>query len=247
VKISRSDGTRVQSVSKYTTVSPIKAKPMAKNRPIRCPVCNEVMKSPQGLHGHLRFKHDIWDDELDRIFEQAQRNHMVSEAELEESRNGSTQDDDTSDSTGPQPSSTGGQKSLETMLARIEELREELSQYDRSQTFLGLFTVRRDEGPKEALQALDEMEMVVRERLGTGETDDDLRRKVVNTLDKMEGLVKCRRQRDAIEQKFSGGRAEQRVEKLDRREASIRKHVRQEWGVGTPLEDLPERDPVAAK
>lgn len=216
---------------------------MAKNAPIQCPVCNEVMKSPQGLHGHLRFKHDIWDEELDRVFEQAQKNHVVLESES----GGKGQSGDSSPTGSPQAPSLDVQESLETMLARIGGMREALKEHDRSSKLFGLVTIQRDEGPNEALEALDEMEMVVRERMGTGSTDEDLRRKVVNSLDEMEGLVECRRQREVIEEKFSGERAEQRIEKLDRREASIRKRVRQEWGVGMPLEDLPESDPVTNK
>jgi len=216
---------------------------MGKNAHIQCPICNSVMKSPQGLHGHLRFKHDIWDDELDRVFEQAQKNHVVAESE-ERQESESVTGGDSAPTEPPQAPSLDHKESLETMLSRIEGLREELETHDRSESFFGIIPVRRDEGPKEALEALDEMEMVVRERLGTGKADDGLRRRVDNSLDEMGSLVECRRQREAIQKKFSGERAEKRVQKLDRREASIRSHVRQEWDVGTPIEDLPDADPV---
>lgn len=217
---------------------------MGKDAAIRCPICNSVMKSPQGLHGHLRFKHDIWDDELDRVFEQAQKNHVVAESEVKDEDEPVPQGD-SSPTEPPQAPSLDRRESLETMLSRIEGLREELKKHDRSSFWPDW--IQRDEGPKEALEALDEIEMVVRERLGTGKADDGLRRKVVNSLDAMENLVECRRQREVMEDKFDGERAEQRIEKLDSREASIRSHVRQEWDVGTPIEDLPEADPVSSR
>jgi len=39
---------------------------------IRCPVCGDKFEQPQGLHGHLRFSHNLAGDELDEIYERAQ-------------------------------------------------------------------------------------------------------------------------------------------------------------------------------
>jgi hypothetical protein len=132
----------------------------------------------------------------------------------------------------------------DSRLERMESIRNGLDRLDRSTAF-GPFEISRDEGCQEAMEALDEIEMEVRERLGASDPDRELRRRVDESLDQMAALVRCREQREAISEKFSGERAEERVERLDRKEAEIRSHVREEWGVGKPKEQLSSDDPVS--
>lgn len=231
---------------------------------IRCPVCNDKFKQPQGLHGHLRFSHNIYGDELDEVYEKAQtEEYMEFEGEGEgetsapaDAGGGAAERGSPSD----EPESRGlpnwrnvedDEKAVseafdwESRLDRMQEIREQIESMDGS-IRLGPFSINQDEGCTEALEALDEIEMEVRERLGASDPDRELRRKVDESLDQMAGLVRCRRQRKAIEEKFSGDKADRRINRLDDKEAEIRAHVRNEWDVGKPTEDLSSSDPVAS-
>lgn len=233
---------------------------------IRCPVCGDTFKQPQGLHGHLRFSHNLYGDELDEVYEKAQSQEYVEfddeggagEADVQEQssssrrvpasgqNSGSTEKDRERGESGPvdDERAVSGAFDWDSRLERMESLRNGLDRLDRSNSFLGIETTR-DEGCREAMEALDEIEMEVRERLGASDPDRELRRRVDESLDEMAALVRCREQREAIDEKFSGGRAEKRIERLDKKEAEIRAHVRQEWNVGKPTEKLKSTDPVS--
>lgn len=228
---------------------------------IRCPVCGDDFSQPQGLHGHLRFSHELSGDELDEVYERAQQQDHFDfvEGEADDAEGvGSEQEPEEqpepeeSVQERPDPSteeSAGPSRGFdwERRLARMDEIREALKGLDQSTTwFPGTLDIQtgRDEGAAEAMEALDEIEMEVRERLGMSDSDEELRERVDESLDQMEGLVRCREQRKTIKEKFSGEKAEQRVNRLDRKEAEIRAHVRSEWGVGKSAEQLDVSDPV---
>lgn len=219
---------------------------------IRCPVCGDEFSQPQGLHGHLRFSHNLHGDELDEVYEKAQSQEYVefdeegepdveAEAEPEHKR-----EDRERGESGPvdDEEAVSGAFDWDSRLERMESLRNGLDRLDRSKSIFGIETTR-DEGCKEAMEALDEIEMEVRERLGASDPDRELRRQVDESLDQMAALVRCREQREAISERFSGERAEERVQRLDRKEAEIRAHVRREWNVGKPTEQLKSSDPVS--
>jgi hypothetical protein len=232
---------------------------------IRCPVCDDKFKQPQGLHGHLRFSHNIYGDELDEVYEKAQtEEYMEFEDEGEEGQTSAPADGEDSTTEGRSPSDEPESRTLPdwrnveddekavseafdwtSRLDRMQEIREQIEGMDES-VRLGPFNITRDEGCAEALEALDEIEMEVRERLGASDPDRELRQKVDESLDQMAGLVRCRRQRQAIEEKFSGDKADRRSNRLDEKEAEIRAHVRNEWGVGKPTDKLSSSDPVAS-
>jgi hypothetical protein len=138
----------------------------------------------------------------------------------------------------------------------MDEIRASLKRLDRSEDRWesegGIFgsTFGRkveDEGCREALKALDDIEMEVRERLGASDADPELRSRVDESLEQLEALVRCREQREAIAEKFSGQEgAQERIDRLDKREVEIRLHVRRQWDAGKPTEELDEEDPVAA-
>lgn len=130
-------------------------------------------------------------------------------------------------------------------LEHVEELREGIQSQSRSMHFLGV-VIQRDEGCEEAVEALDEIEMQVRERMASGEEDRELLRKVDQSLEAMERLIRCREQRDTIDERFKGEKARQRVAKLDRKEAEIRAEIRSAWEVGTAPDQLRDTDPVSA-
>jgi hypothetical protein len=232
---------------------------------IRCPVCGDTFKQPQGLHGHLRFSHNLHGDELDEIYEKAQSQEYmdfddeggrVGEKGQEqpysrpmpasEPQSGPTEQDRKRGESGPvdDEGAVSGAFDWDSRLERMASLRNGLDRLDRS-TSLGPFSISRDEGCQEAMEALDEIEMEVRERLGASDSDRELRSRVDESLDRMAALVRCREQREAIKEKFSGERAEQRIDRLDRKEAEIRAHVREEWNVGKPTEKLSSSDPVS--
>jgi hypothetical protein len=76
--------------------------------------------------------------------------------------------------------------------------------------------------------------------------DRSLQRQVDRTLDKINELVRCREQREALQEKFSDREGTPgRINRLDEKEKEIREHVRSLWNAGRPPEDLDAEDPVA--
>lgn len=247
---------------------------------IQCPVCGDRFEQPQGLHGHLRFSHNLYDDELDEVYERAQSPEYMEfeggKEDVDQESSGSA----TSIQEETEPDEEEGQSELEDLpgtrgeearakrriespvddeeavsevfdweerLNRMDNLRADLEDLDRSYDgWLGMGKIKdkTDEGCVEALEALDEIEMEVREKLGASEQDRELRRRVDQSLEKMKELVRCREQRQVIEERFEGEKAEKRIQRLDDREAKIRTHVRDEWDVGKPTENLDDVDPV---
>lgn len=235
---------------------------------IRCPVCGDDFSQPQGLHGHLRFSHELSGDELDEVYERAQQQDHFDFVEDEGSEDGgepseeeqpeSLSVDSGSSDRSPAQERRGSSSAFdwERRLDRMDEIRASLKRLDRSEDRWesegGIFgsTFGRkveDEGCREALKALDDIEMEVRERLGASDADPELRSRVDESLEQLEALVRCREQREAIAEKFSGQEgAQERIDRLDKREVEIRLHVRRQWDAGKPTEELDEEDPVAA-
>jgi len=230
---------------------------------VRCPLCGDTFDRPQALHGHLRFSHDLRDRELDEVYERAQSDEYIDFPEEDESGDeGEAEDLELTGSPGPPEADEEGSSEeegeavarafdWEARLGHMEELRSDLNSLDRSreptglESFFGKSGVR-DEGVHECLEALDEMEVEVRERLGMSTVDRNLQRQVDRTLDKINELVRCREQREALEQKFSDrAGTPDRVARLDDKEKEIREHVRGLWDAGKPPEDLDAEDPVA--
>lgn len=198
--------------------------------PVDCPICNAELGTPQALHGHLRFAHDIREDELEQVYAQAledQNRKRGEDGDQADLPLGAGASDNAPSEVSAETSSTDG--TPKTTLSRIEGLRGDLNSLDGFQA-------------STALQALDQIEMVVRERVGTGKADEALMRKVVDSLEWIANLVECRRQRTVIEQKFDGEKAKSRVERLEIREAEIRSHLRKAWDLELPAKDF-WRDP----
>ena len=78
---------------------------------------------------------------------------------------------------------------------------------------------------------LDEIETEFREKMDSDQ-GRELRKVVDKTLDQMDVFVRCRKHRREIKAKFSGEKADRRIQRLDDREAKIRSYVRKEWDVG---------------
>ncbi|MCS4187586.1 hypothetical protein GGP48_002289 [Salinibacter ruber] len=115
-------------------------------------------------------------------------------------------------------------------LTQMENLRDKLNDLDRSASFLpSIFG--RDEGCREAMVLLDEIETEFREKMDSDQ-GRELRKVVDKTLDQMDVFVRCRKHRREIKTKFSGEKADRRIQRLDDREAKIRSYVRKEWDVG---------------
>lgn len=213
---------------------------------LECPVCGDTFERPQALNGHMRFSHrDLDDDELEELYEEAKEKSYY----VEEQGQGEGQTQDVETRPAPEQTSTAGPSGQgasfdwEQRLERLEDLRSAVEDIDESFSPFGV-EIRRDEGCREALEALDEIEMEVRERLGASEKDPRLRKRIDESLEQIAGLVRAREQREAIEERFSGEKAERRVERLNNREAEIRKHIRDEWGAGKPIGELKDEDPV---
>lgn len=227
---------------------------------VRCPLCSDTFDRPQALHGHLRFSHDLRDKELDEVYEKAQsEDHFDFYDEDEEEDAG--EDAEELELTGsPSPSPTKDEEDGEAVArafdweARLEsmsELRENLDRLDQSreptslESFFGK-SGERDEGVQECLDALDEMEIEVRERLGMSTVDRELQRNVDRTLDKISQLVRCREQREALQERFSDREGTpDRIARLDEKEKEIRGHVRFLWDAGKPTEELDDEDPLS--
>ncbi|MCS3824575.1 hypothetical protein [Salinibacter ruber] len=232
---------------------------------IACPICEDKFKQPQGLHGHLRFSHQLQGDELNEVYERAQNEDHF---DFTEDEGEDESDEDGSGDLQDLPS-VGDEKAVaeafdwEARLDRMESLRKKLDRLDRSSGFwekdesgeansyMGLgsgvssfFRKTRDEGAHEVRDALDDIEMEVRERLGASEEDRQLRKLVDDSLDAMEAMVRCREQREAIKEKFSGDEAQKRVQRLDEKEVEIRAEIRELWDAGKPTEALDPSDPV---
>jgi hypothetical protein len=232
---------------------------------IQCPVCGDKFKQPQGLHGHLRFSHKLEGDELEEVYQRAQNEDHFDFTDDEEEAEKQVKEGETE---------TEGTKILdlpsvddeeavseafdwEARLDRMENLRGELDRLDRSTgafeyadesrsagVITGFFGRTRDEGVEEARDALNEIEMEVRERLGASEEDRQLRKRVDASLEWVDALVRCREQRETINERFDGEEADQRVERLDTKETDIRKRIRETWDAGKPTEALDQSDPV---
>lgn len=228
---------------------------------IACPICEDKFKQPQGLHGHLRFSHQLQGDELDEVYERAQTEEhfdFTDEDETEEAEDEGNESEEVPDLPPvDDEEAVAGAFDWEARLDRMEGLREDLNRLERSSgwfdsdyrkpTFLkavGIVQGQQDEGVREAKDALDEIEMEVRERLGASEEDRQLRKRVDDSLNAMDAMVRCREQREAIEEKFSGEEAEKRVQRLDEKEVEIRAEIRKTWDAGKPTQALEPNDPV---
>jgi len=228
---------------------------------IACPICEDKFKQPQGLHGHLRFSHQLQGDELDEVYERAQTQEHFDFTDEDETEEAEDEADESEEVPDLPPvddeEAVAGAFDWEARLDRMEEIRRDLDNLDRSTGMFeyadesrnaglvtGFLGKTRDEGAHEVKDALDEIEMEVRERLGASEEDRQLRKRVDDSLEAMEALVRCREQREAIKEKFSGNEAEKRVQRLDEKETEIRAHIREVWDAGKPTEALDQNDPV---
>lgn len=227
---------------------------------VKCPICEDIY-SVQGLFGHLRHSEDLEGDELEEVYERAQTEEHFDFTDEDETEEAENEADESEEVTDLPPvddeEAVAGAFDWEARLDRMESLRQDLDRLERSsgwwdpdhsgtqvlETF-GIIRGEQDEGAQEAKDALDEIEMEVRERLGASEEDRQLRKRVDDSLDAMEALVRCREQREAIKEKFSGSEAEKRVQRLDQKEVEIRAHIREVWDAGKPTEALDQNDPV---
>jgi len=193
------------------------------------------------------------------VYERAQSDEYVDFPEEESGDGGAgdganspsvSEDEEDADAQADQGEAVARAFDWESRLEHMEGLRSELRVLDRSrepngfEAFFGK-TGTRDEGVRECLDALDEMEIEVRERLGMSTVDRELQRRVDRTLEKIGELIRCREQREALEEKFSDRQeTPDRIGRLDGKEVEIRKHVRGLWDAGRPTEELDDEDPV---
>lgn len=115
-------------------------------------------------------------------------------------------------------------------LTRMENLRDKLNDLDRSAPFLPS-VFGRDQGCRDAMELLNEIEFEFREKMDS-DRGPELRKVVDKTLDQMDVLVRSREHRNEIKTKFSGEKADRRLQRLDDREAKVLSYVRKEWDVG---------------
>jgi len=230
---------------------------------IQCPVCEDKFKQPQGLHGHLRFSHKLEGDELQEVYQRAQNEDHFDFTDEEDAEGEAEEEAETGGSELLDLPSVDDEEAVseafdwEARLDRMEDLRGELDRLDRSTgafeyasesrsagVITGFFGRTRDEGVEEARDALNEIEMEVRERLGASEQDRQLRKRVDASLEWVDALVRCREQRETINERFDGEEADRRVERLDQKETELRKRIRETWDAGKPTEALDQSDPV---
>ncbi|MFB6274436.1 MAG: hypothetical protein ABEL51_16250 [Salinibacter sp.] len=124
-------------------------------------------------------------------------------------------------------------------LTRMENLRDKLNDLDRSAPFLSSI-FGRDEVCREAVELLNEIEMEFREKMDS-DRGPELGKVVDKTLEQMDVLVRTREHRNEIKTKFTGEKADRRIQRLDDREAKVLSYVRKEWDVGR-LKNLSEDD-----
>lgn len=221
-----------------------------------CPICEDPY-TVQGMYGHLRFTHDLEGEELQARYDEAMRQKEELEAGADEKEpdlfNGEAEQeagaeaDETSDlPDAPTPQGQEGEPfNWEDRLERLESVRSDLKELERRfHPLKRFFFDPEDEGVNESLEALERIEMEIREQIGAEGQDQELRQSVDQSLDLVEGLTKCREQREAINQRFDGEEAERRVDRLGQREAEIRSEIRGHWDVGKPLDDLDSDDPL---
>jgi hypothetical protein len=143
---------------------------------VQCPLCGDTFDRPQALHGHLRFSHDLRDRELDEVYERAQSDEYVDFPEEETGGEGGAEGADSTEQPEADEQEVAEEDGeavarafdWEARLAQMDELRSNLNRLDQSrgpttlESFFGKDGTR-DEGVHECLDALDEMEIEVRE------------------------------------------------------------------------------------
>lgn len=213
---------------------------------IACPICEQVFKQPQGLHGHLRFSEGLEGDELTEVYEQAKANrgqlNLSSEAHEGQEAEADEPGDLPSTPTPEGQAKKDEQFDWKRRLRGLQSLWPKVEEVDQSSLIPGW--PNRDEGAQEAISALEKIEMQVREQIGAPGQDPELRQSVDKSLNLIEGLTDCRTQREAIQERFSGEEADKRVQRLNDREVEIRLYIRDQWDVGKPVDELPEEDPL---
>lgn len=216
-----------------------------------CPVCGSEFDRIQAGHGHIRFAHpDLSDEEFEEVYEEMKEESFFVEEPGEEEAEGREAIPVPSK---PEQRGASAREPFEwgPRLETMTELREKLEQLDRSREPSALESLfgksgERDEGIQECLDALDVMEMDVRERLGMSTEDRRLQQQVDRTLDRIDELVRAREQREALEDRFSDRPGTpDRIGRLNEKEVEVRKHVRSSWGAGKPAEELDSEDPVS--